>query len=470
MGTSIKHLIKTHQRVGSQSLSSLVEDLWTYRLMPDFPYEVAALCGDPYEDGFVRLVAEILHAKKDVTRIDCPCCQVVTKSRFVESVDRADQATMLCYLCEACGNVISMKPIAIGQSTHPAVADGTHVDPTHLHADKLEYRPPLPTESDLIGRLIPQLSRRAKAVLEIHDLGTINHLCRMSKSDIRSLKLSGTPVVEEFREGLAGMGRSLGDDRHYLDGYLATRFLDAIYASPEADEPRLAFAQWLEENELARGEFIRAQIKLAKMSEFDANYHELKAREATLLEQNEEAWLFPWGECVGKVRCDRGFPHSVSIDPPEDDRIEDLLRDFPLIRQLKLGCTSHKHRHQLEFWACAKGYYTKLLGQPWVSQLMGLSLRDNCVGDVAAKTLASSQYASNLQWLDLSVNMISDDGADALATSSHLSSLQLLDLTDNPIGEAAAARLRDRFGNRVRLKFGCYSMSDSSTDDQSRDA
>ena len=88
------------------------------------------------------------------------------------------------------------------------------------------------------------------------------------------------------------------------------------------------------------------------------------------------------------------------------------------------------------------------------------SLYRNRVDGIAAITIARSQHAVNLRLLDLSYNNIGDAGADALANSTYLKGLEQCDLTENPIGEAAAERLRQRFGDRVQLRYGHHSVED----------
>jgi uncharacterized protein (TIGR02996 family) len=56
-------------------------------------------------------------------------------------------------------------------------------------------------------------------------------------------------------------------------------FLEAITAEPENDEPRLIYADWLDDHgQRGRAEFIRAQVALAGTDEDDPRYSELLAR------------------------------------------------------------------------------------------------------------------------------------------------------------------------------------------------
>jgi uncharacterized protein (TIGR02996 family) len=53
-------------------------------------------------------------------------------------------------------------------------------------------------------------------------------------------------------------------------------FLEAIIENPNDDAPRLMLADWLDERGQAdRAEFIRLQIRLAQMPEYDRFYQEI---------------------------------------------------------------------------------------------------------------------------------------------------------------------------------------------------
>ena len=55
-------------------------------------------------------------------------------------------------------------------------------------------------------------------------------------------------------------------------------FLHDILAHPDDDAPRLIYADWLDEHNDPRGEFIRTQCALAQLSEEDPRRWPLKQR------------------------------------------------------------------------------------------------------------------------------------------------------------------------------------------------
>lgn len=94
--------------------------------------------------------------------------------------------------------------------------------------------------------------------------------------------------------------------------------LKAIRDNPEADDPRLQYADWLDDNgQCERGEFVRVQVALANIpepppepsvgmrssvvnqqlgllmkwkSEWNATYYKLKARERELIDDGKTMW------------------------------------------------------------------------------------------------------------------------------------------------------------------------------------
>ncbi len=135
----------------------------------------------------------------------------------------------------------------------------------------------------------------------------------------------------------------------------ADAFLAAVIADPDADGPRLAYADWLDErHDAARAEFIRVQCTLAKVDENNRDIHPLAAREQNLLKRHCDEWLRPlqeiayprarrwFGRRFGKAEVTavfrRGFPEAVLI-PAERffERGAELCRAAP-IREIKLDC------------------------------------------------------------------------------------------------------------------------------------
>ena len=70
----------------------------------------------------------------------------------------------------------------------------------------------------------------------------------------------------------------------------AKGLLEFIVANIDDDTPRLAYADWLQENgQDARAEFVRVQVERARLPAWDAAQVRLRLREAKLLEEHGES-------------------------------------------------------------------------------------------------------------------------------------------------------------------------------------
>src|SRR5437773_8799337 len=83
-------------------------------------------------------------------------------------------------------------------------------------------------------------------------------------------------------------------------------FLSAVIADPDADGPRLVYADWREEcGDAARAEFIRVQCALAAMPAGERPFHALRDRERELALTREDEWLRPFADLLGPARPSR---------------------------------------------------------------------------------------------------------------------------------------------------------------------
>jgi uncharacterized protein (TIGR02996 family) len=116
--------------------------------------------------------------------------------------------------------------------------------------------------------------------------------------------------------------------------------LQAIYANPDDDTPRLVYADWLDENgDAERAELIRLQVRGVWPREPD---EEAWARCRHLIELFEgddaprKRELCPCGD-LKKVQIDfeRGFPVGLTLTDPTVNEFA-LLTHLPMIRQLSV--------------------------------------------------------------------------------------------------------------------------------------
>lgn len=93
-----------------------------------------------------------------------------------------------------------------------------------------------------------------------------------------------------------------------------TEFRASIIADPASDEPRLVYADWLEEQNDPRGEFIRIQCDFERRDRADPKRWDLLERESELLTEYEDDWLGDLESITNEPRFRRGFCDSIIID------------------------------------------------------------------------------------------------------------------------------------------------------------
>jgi uncharacterized protein (TIGR02996 family) len=257
-------------------------------------------------------------------------------------------------------------------------------------------------------------------------------------------------------------------------------FIRQILASPEDDAPRLAYADWLEQQgERDRAEFIHCQIEAARLPPHDSRREQVATRADALLQAHQAEWeaLPPEVKEIVRVCCfERGFPvwarcrindFSVDIAPyfphlwqvapvtqlemydlnaaacweEDPDFNEEWLRAEnyeALANMLQLA-----HIRTLSVGECAiqDRHLKPLLASPHLTNLRELNLSANRLGDAGARVVAESPRVASLTHLDLSTNEVGNQGAETLAQSPHLSNLKTLLLSFNFIGEEGGRAL-----------------------------
>src|SRR5438552_4090698 len=205
-------------------------------------------------------------------------------------------------------------------------------------------------------------------------------------------------------------------------------FLRPILAEPDADGPRLVYADWLEEQgQTERAEFIRVQCARAKLPADDPRSATLREREKVLLEQHRLEWSAPLSGLAAGWEFVRGFPDRIRIEARVFLARADALFDAVPLR--------HVEFHDVQ------NLLPRLCKSPHLGRLMGIKIAASRLGNAVAKALAHSHCLEPLQQLHLGRNQIGDDGAHALASAANFGRLMALDLSDNNIGPAGAAAL-----------------------------
>jgi uncharacterized protein (TIGR02996 family) len=273
--------------------------------------------------------------------------------------------------------------------------------------------------------------------------------------------------------------------------------LEVVKDDPDDDTPRLALADWLDEQgdrfDAERAKFIRRHIAVARGLERPPVSDQVRRNEAELLGR----WLAPFADFKSGWTFVRGLPHLTVAGPrllkPDvpallaseafafvqfvrlaeagGPRME-AMAEMPEFRYVPglsvdplnaLG-TYHAARffaspnltglRQIEFRGVDPGAagMEAFANNPALARLRKVSLHHNKLVDKAVAALAAGRHLTNLTHLDLHDNNIGDKGAETLAASAVLANLRELDLRENPRLTARGKQaLRERFGDRVRL-------------------
>jgi uncharacterized protein (TIGR02996 family) len=257
-------------------------------------------------------------------------------------------------------------------------------------------------------------------------------------------------------------------------------FLEAIIADPNDDALRLIYADWLDERDDPRGEFIRVQIELATLPSDDARRASLVERERRLLNAHQAQWLGPVAEVVETAQFRRGLLDGITVGVQGFlERGDELfhLRPIRHIRFLdpfdEIGAVGNcPHLPRIESLdlsgAGLRGEeLLPLLRSPHWTRLRDLNLQRNHVGPMVwwlprlttinhLRRLDLSGCDIDVTWLEmlaawpglesvtelsLDANGLSNVGAEVLAASHYVINLTRLDLAANQIAASGCRSL-----------------------------
>lgn len=203
--------------------------------------------------------------------------------------------------------------------------------------------------------------------------------------------------------------------------------LAAICASPAEDTPRLAFADWLDENAdglsgangaRARAQFIRDDVAAAARDEYDP------ARLRWELIEKPRREREPWVRAAhapellspersgGLLR--RGFPWWVRLGPREF-----LASADRVLAQVPGGTLS---------FARPDAHWDALARSPHLARLTGLHVRQTQLGPGAVQQLADAPHAAGIEWLSAGRDGLTAAAVPVLVRSALMARLTRLDL------------------------------------------
>lgn len=235
-----------------------------------------------------------------------------------------------------------------------------------------------------------------------------------------------------------------------------TALLEDIRSNPEDDLPRLALADWCQEQDdaavRARGEFIHLRCRAAALPLADPHRRQLEWLALALAETHAERWLEGLAPYLAGWSFDRGMTLvQVSAESLERHSLDTLARQPGWqwvigLRGVALGRAAGE-----------------VVVSPLLERLTSLDLGDNTLDGRAVAGLGTSRYVRHLTVLRLGYCSVGDAGAEALAGSPHLDRLTTLVLHNNGLTAAGAGRLAaaTTFGRLVALDLSRNSLGDA---------
>jgi uncharacterized protein (TIGR02996 family) len=227
----------------------------------------------------------------------------------------------------------------------------------------------------------------------------------------------------------------------------------AVLDAPDDDGPRLAYADWLEDNgDPDRAQFIRLQCHLERTAPSSANYQRLQVESSHLLARGRKRWLGGRKNYRGvEWNFLRGFPEAVYVSSFEALRAHE----------------AEIFRHPVQRVSFAEEpAFAEFVTSPILARVRELDLSYCHLTDAAARRLAASPHLRQLTWLSLANNSLTPAGAEALAAAD-MPLLRDLDLSQAPwhedrIGPRGAQSLAGSpLGARlVRLFLGSCGIGD----------
>ena len=197
--------------------------------------------------------------------------------------------------------------------------------------------------------------------------------------------------------------------------------LRAVIANPDDDQPRLAYARYMDDDQDPRGEFIRVEIELNRLNgnQEEPELLPLAEKSHSMIEQYGKALAGPIGSLVDNYSFERGFVELVELRAQRFLELASQLFSLAPIRHLDLREVRPVTR--------------ELLSSPYLSGIRSLSLENNQLTDRDVEDLAQSPHLTQLRWLSLADNLVGIAGAEALADSRNLPNLRYVHFAGNPV-------------------------------------
>jgi uncharacterized protein (TIGR02996 family) len=237
-------------------------------------------------------------------------------------------------------------------------------------------------------------------------------------------------------------------------------FLATILDHPDDDAPRLVYADWLDDHgDADRAEFIRLQVRAARMLQTDPELPGIRARAEYLGRIHHVEWAsrLPQFDGVHWEVFHRGFFVAARFDHPDRffAHARDVFSAAP-VQELRLHQFANTHVPGLARTVFLQRVRVldlndgnkignsgaeALMESRHLGRLTVLKLRLNGMGPAGVRAIGMSSYARALIDLRLERNDLFDDGLVYVAESRALSHLKQLDMERTQTGDGGTRAL-----------------------------
>ncbi len=206
-----------------------------------------------------------------------------------------------------------------------------------------------------------------------------------------------------------------------------------VIARPDADAPRLVFADWLDDGgDHSRAEFIRTQLAAASLPPHDRRRAALLLQEERLLADHTLAWVAPLAGLATAPVFRRGFVEVVN----------QTARQFLTSAETLFARAPVRELHLLDLGS----HLDAVFDSPHLARVIALTVFAQHKGEPLAQAVAECTHLRGVTRLDLGRNEIGCDGLRRLADSPHLGELAELDLASNELDSRGVRYLAERAG------------------------
>ena len=204
-----------------------------------------------------------------------------------------------------------------------------------------------------------------------------------------------------------------------------------VRADPDDDDARLILADWWDECGDPRGRFVRVQLALARIGEFDPRKPLLEREERRLLARHERAWSRPFDGLATGLSFRGGLIDGVKMTARQFVRHAERIFEIAPIRKLDL--------------LDAGSHAAAVFDSPLLAKLRGLSLFAQHLGPGELwDRIVACPDLTHLQSLELGRNNLTDAAVVSLTRAPFFPSLVELSLRDNPLGDDGTTAVGER--------------------------